>query len=357
LVNNQGRGSTDVLRHVFSGSVKVARLAVNQYVSVRVRIREPTFYTEGKLIEVSGLFAKQIERASVCEAGSLPSANFDSSPNQLRMKLTKVQTKLHDEAIALLKHSRDLTESEVAFVLDNYHPGAETNLGKNGVFFTPEGMATDLSVFAYPTGDRGNLRYIDACAGIGRLIWAIKNADGLERKISEIVAVEQNPRFVEIGRKLFPDVNWIEGSIFNLDLVRQLGWFTIGVSNPPFGRLPDTLGERKWLANQQPAHLAVAEVLSHLCERGAVMIIPDNDHSEARNSKDYANFTRTVPGMTITPESVDSSIYKFASASPSVAVVNLEYQGEKRNPHYHNLLMQTDTLQRERSVCGEALAA
>ena len=171
------------------------------------------------------------------------------------MKLTKQQTKLHDEAIALLKHPRDLKEDEVAFVLDNYHPGAEMNIGKSGVFFTPAGLAIDLAVFAYPIGERGSVRYIDACAGIGRLTWAIKDVDGAENKISEIIAVEQNPRFVEIGRKLFPDVSWVEGSIFSLDCIRDLGWFDIGISNPPFGNLPDTATERGWLANGQPAHL------------------------------------------------------------------------------------------------------
>lgn len=270
------------------------------------------------------------------------------------MKLTKQQTALHHEALALVHLPRELTEDEVQMVLENFHPGANHNITNSGAFFTPPEMARDFAVFAYPTGDPGGLRYIDACAGIGTLSWALLQVDKVEKKIKEIVAVESNAEYVEIGRKILPQVQWVHGSIFDLELLKKLGFFDIGVSNPPFGNLKVALDERNWLPFQQPAHMAVAAVLTHLCERGAEMIIPDADHSLENKhnwtydkkgrriskpvessmwSANYRRFQTAYPGMILSPDPIDNSIYTFKEATPSVAVVSLEHQKGK-NPYF-----------------------
>lgn len=48
--------------------------------------------------------------------------------------------------------------------------------------------------------------------------------------------------------------------------------------------------------------------------------------------------------MDIIPESVDCSIYAFKAAAPKVAVVNVEYQGEGRNPYFKNFAIGGVTL-------------
>lgn len=243
--------------------------------------------------------------------------------------------------MALVNLERKLTDDEVEFVFQNFHPGAEHNVGKDGAFFTPLDLACDAALFAYPTGDPGGLRYLDACAGIGALSYALRAMDSLERKITEIVAIEANPRFVEVGKRLLPQVTWINGSIFDVALLQGLGWFDIAISNPPYGNLKSTQGQMKWLTVQQPAHLAVAEVLSRLCKRGAVMIIPATDHNMEDNraaspSMNYQNFRRSLPAMDLVPVSVDCSIYKFKAATPKVAVVDLSTDPGD-SPYFGNL--------------------
>ena len=48
-----------------------------------------------------------------------------------------------------------------------------------------------------------------------------------------MVCVEVNPAYVEVGRKILPQAQWICGDVFALP---DLGWFDLAISNPPFGR-------------------------------------------------------------------------------------------------------------------------
>jgi len=83
------------------------------------------------------------------------------------MKLSKVQVKAHDEAMALVALERDLTDSEKEFVLDNFHEGATHMNSAAGAFFTPRTLARDFAI------EVQGRTIVDLCAGIGGLAHAV----------------------------------------------------------------------------------------------------------------------------------------------------------------------------------------
>ena len=229
------------------------------------------------------------------------------------MKLTKAETKLHDEAVQLA-HKRRLSDDEIDFVFDNFHPGATANITKGGMFFTPRDMAWDAACF-----HQGHGRVVDACAGIGVLARSLILHQGGKVKMT---CIEVNPHFVEVGKKLVPEAKWICGDIFTT--MARLPLFTSGISNPPFGHLP---GNRS--ANFKSAfHFAVMELLLKHTELGAVMIIPAMENSQSDGgfwtpSANYKKFKGLYPQADIEPGPFDTSSYKFREAAPKVSICDL----------------------------------
>lgn len=147
-------------------------------------------------------------------------------------KLTKIETKRHAEAQAMVDDDRELTLPEREFVLDNWNPMANHNVGVAGAFFTPEGVADDMTVEVQP--ERGK-RIVDLCAGIGRLAYTCWRGSFGE---AELVCVELNPEYVAVGRRVLPEATWICG-----DVLDEATWegvardFHCAVSNPPYGNI------------------------------------------------------------------------------------------------------------------------
>ncbi|MFE4512683.1 methyltransferase [Kitasatospora sp. NPDC056783] len=139
-------------------------------------------------------------------------------------KLTRQQATLHLAACELLALDRELTPDERLFVLDYWQESSTGTNTLDGAFFTPWGLAVDVAVEV--TGHR----IIDLCAGIGALASACLTYGPRGR---EVVCVERNPRYVEIGRKVVPDATWIQADVFHLP--DGLGRFDTAVSNPPYG--------------------------------------------------------------------------------------------------------------------------
>lgn len=149
------------------------------------------------------------------------------------MRLSKRQMAQHNKAEALLLKEEALTDREVEFFFDNWNEAANHDVGRAGAFFTPLDLAYDFALEAAFDGCKKQ-RVIELCAGIGVLAYAV-----LKRNSNaDIVCVEANPRYVEIGKKLVPQAQWICGSVEDTELLQSLGYFNTAISNPPFGRVP-----------------------------------------------------------------------------------------------------------------------
>ena len=74
-----------------------------------------------------------------------------------------------------------------------------------------------------------------------------------------------NPAFVEIGKKLLPEANWICGSAFDKSIWDQItkdlpdNKFDVCVSNPPFGKCPGDM-KTDWLRYNSDLELMVLEL-------------------------------------------------------------------------------------------------
>lgn len=192
-------------------------------------------------------------------------------------KITKQQSKLHDEALALVHSDKALTKDDIEFVYKNYNPMASHNVGKGAIYFTPPGLAEEFAVLA-PKG-----RVIDLCAGIGVLsyytlqhdISGYSGREPFRGDIKRLVAIENNPEFVEVGKRLMPYVEWIHGDVFDLDLLTSLGEFDCAISNPPYGHIP-TKDANDWTLVKGPAHWQVIEIALRLADNGGIFILPED---------------------------------------------------------------------------------
>lgn len=200
------------------------------------------------------------------------------------MKITKIETKLHQKALAICEKER-LTDDEKEFVLLHFHPGASHNITANGVFFTPLSLAQDVAAMHGPGG-----RVIDACAGIGALSYFL-------RPVEEMVCLEINPEYCRIGKKIVPEATWICGDIF--DASGALGSFDSGISNPPFGAVS---GAPQW---GRAAHFGVLEQLTKVTRQGAIVILPKSDSDIGYTSQNYLRFRDRNPAFELSPCPID----------------------------------------------------
>lgn len=172
-------------------------------------------------------------------------------------KIPKDAAKRHKQALDLVNSDKALTLDERVFILDNFHEAATNMNGLAGAFFTPEGLARDLSIEV--SGDS----IIDLCAGIGRLSFECRH----DRK--RIVCVEQNPEYAQAGKRVMPEAEWIVGNVFELG---DIGRFTWAISNPPFGNIK-TGGSNRGAYKGRKFEYRVIELASQIAEYG-VFIVP-----------------------------------------------------------------------------------
>lgn len=182
------------------------------------------------------------------------------------MKLSKEQTKTHNQAIELLQKDR-LTKDEKFFVIDNYIPAATNNITNSGVYFTPYGLAKEMAIEV--CGDK----IIDLCAGIGGLSFALSEFYQVNPK--QYTCVEINPEFVEIGKKILPEANWIQADCLDRDFLDTLvGEFDTVISNPPYGNVK-TGGKYDWLKYKgSNFEYKIVEIGAYLKCNNGVFILP-----------------------------------------------------------------------------------
>jgi hypothetical protein len=180
-------------------------------------------------------------------------------------KLTKQQAKSHAQAYELL--SKDvLTLDERLFVLENWHEGARHVNSAAGAFFTPHGLARDLSL------EVAGRRIIDLCAGIGALAFAVYQRSTVFRSETvEITCVEINPDYLAVGRKVLPEANWILADV--LELPESIGRFDCAIANPPFGRIRSKDNSSRYSGTE--FEYKVLDVACDLADYG-VFLIPQS---------------------------------------------------------------------------------
>jgi len=148
-------------------------------------------------------------------------------------KLTKRQRKDRDRILAWLKgeefreNSRSkptVPDLSIGEVLEFYVPPDVTGAGQ---YFTPAEMSSELFNWL-PIYDSRKVSILDPCAGIGHLLWPVADLE------CKLVAYEIEQECIEIGRRLFPRIEWNWEIPF--DFADELeGRFDYVVMNPPFG--------------------------------------------------------------------------------------------------------------------------
>lgn len=177
-------------------------------------------------------------------------------------KLTKAQAKAHQQAVSILQQER-LSEDDKEFVYRNWNEGANHINGAAGAFFTPFDMAFDFAI------DAGGGRIIDLCAGIGMLSYAIWQRSRFKDSRPQITCVERNADYIEVGKKLLPEAEWIHADVLDvLDL--DLGHFDSAISNPPFGNIKRNKNAPRYTGKDFEFH--VIDIASHLADYGTFIV-------------------------------------------------------------------------------------
>lgn len=144
------------------------------------------------------------------------------------MKLTKVKAKQHEKAIELVYSDKHLTLDDKFFIYENYNEGSATNISLVESFHTPMELAFDFQLTISDMVD-----VVDLCAGTGILsfVHSLRNPD------AQITCVELIPEYVEIGKRILPDAEWICSDVFDfINKTKESGkLYDMAYSNPPFG--------------------------------------------------------------------------------------------------------------------------
>jgi hypothetical protein len=86
-----------------------------------------------------------------------------------------------------------------------------------------------------------NYNFVDLCAGIGILSWCQERVMEFEDKEFVGICVENCLEYCKIGKKLMPQLHWINGDIFNPKVIARIKEimgdrsFSV-ISNPPYGK-------------------------------------------------------------------------------------------------------------------------
>lgn len=255
-------------------------------------------------------------------------------------KLTKAERKLHAKAEAIL--AKDvLNEAEKEFVLQNWHAGAAFDIGASGAFFTPFGLAGDFRI------DAGTGRIIDLCSGIGMLAYWCRNFTWGSEKLAELVCLEINPTFVEIGKKILPEATWICANVFDVpDL--DLGHFDTAIGNPPFGRV-NRHGRTtpRYTGSEFTYH--VMDIASDIADHGA-FIVPQGvagfrysgvPYYQRAENRQYVAFEEQTGIRLEAGVGIDTSLHRddWKGTSPAVEIVTAYFYEarEERAPKQSNL--------------------
>lgn len=154
-------------------------------------------------------------------------------------KISKRRLALHNEAMERLQKDV-LTWDDKEFIFENFHEGAGRMNNLISAHFTPQPIAQSMTFMV------GRESFIDLCAGIGMLAyrlfrqWQFSN-NAPDAVPPKAVCVELDREYYEIGKKLVPQFKWINGDIFDPEVIQEIREymgetkFSV-ISNPPYGK-------------------------------------------------------------------------------------------------------------------------
>lgn len=150
-------------------------------------------------------------------------------------KISKRVLNKHNQAVELLKKEK-LNFNEREFVFDNYHEGAGKMNNLISAHFTPYSIARSIGQNIAFTDC-----FVDLCAGIGILSYALKRFSEWDNKPIFGICIENCTEYYEVGKKLLPEFHWINGDCFDPKVIEEVKTlmkdkrFSV-VSNPPYGK-------------------------------------------------------------------------------------------------------------------------
>ena len=235
-------------------------------------------------------------------------------------KISKRKAKLHLEACELLKQD-ELSSDDKDFVYEHWLPSYNHNTGWIASFFTPLGLARDITIYIPDEG-----RIVDICAGIGGLSRVMLDRTYDKSKL-DVVCVERSQDFVDVGKKLVPEATWIQGDVFDKDLWDKLGKFDYAISNPPFGQIGQIKPD--WLKYHGVADLMAVEVAlqvssasTFILPQGSLPFVFSGGH-KIQDSRPFSKLQECYPNIEVSCSSLDTSLYEdeWLDASPKVEAV------------------------------------
>ncbi len=245
-------------------------------------------------------------------------------------KLTRDQSKRHASAVKRLAQDT-LSFEDQEYILTHWQEAAYHINSDDGAFFTPPSLAWDMAL------DVQGPRILDLCAGIGTLAFAAYHHGSYGRtNPRQLVCVEKNPAYIEVGRRLLPQATWIEGDVFNLpaDFLETYGPFDCVIANPPFGGIKMSRRAPRYRGGD--FELGLIDIASDLAPYG-VFIIPQMSspfvysgapHYQRREtSRSQAFYKQT--GITLEAGcGVDCSLYRgdWNGVCPSVEIVCADFE-------------------------------
>lgn len=246
-------------------------------------------------------------------------------------KLSKIEAKNHAQALEYLKLDK-LTTEQKDFVIKHYHEGATHINGVAGAFFTPYPLAWEFAL-CVAFNDNNKHRYIDICAGIGVLSYALINRE----PNAEIVCIDINPEYVEVGKKIVPEATWYCADVNDLDFIQSLGWFDCAYSNPPFGSVASFSKKRGPKYTGSEAEYKVIDIASMIAKNGT-FILPQasagfkysgRQSYERDESDKYTRFSEQTGIELELSLSIDTSYEeygKWRNCNPVVEFVDADFE-------------------------------
>jgi len=231
-------------------------------------------------------------------------------------KLTKEQSKKHQQCLELINSDKNLSWEEKDYIVENYQESYAQLNSLSGAFFTPQGLARDFSLEIMES-----VTIVDLCAGIGCLsLWALRM-----KRPKSITCVELNEDYIEVGKRILPEADWIHGDalLFCNQIKETQGNFGVDktfdmvISNPPFGQIKTS--------NIQTGRYSGGNFEFKIIESGSkiarygVYLVPQTSSSFEYSGKPYYKPLKNGKAMDFTNQTgielhpncgIDTSIYK-----------------------------------------------